>query len=59
MPRPRLRIVRPALAKALTGIQGLDEVTGGGLPKTATQYTDPACSENSQSILIGNIPDPH
>lgn len=24
---------RPQLAKALTGIQGLDEITGGGLPK--------------------------
>ena len=24
---------RPSLAKALTGIQGLDEITGGGLPR--------------------------
>ena len=33
MPRARLKAVRPSLAKAPTGIQGLDEVTGGGLPK--------------------------
>jgi circadian clock protein KaiC len=33
MPRPKPKIIRPALAKAPTGIQGLDEVTGGGLPK--------------------------
>ena len=33
MPRARPKVVRPSLAKVLTGIQGLDEVTGGGLPK--------------------------
>jgi circadian clock protein KaiC len=33
MPRARSKVVRPSLAKAPTGIQGLDEVTGGGLPK--------------------------
>jgi circadian clock protein KaiC len=33
MPRARPRVVRSSLAKAPTGIQGLDEVTGGGLPK--------------------------
>ena len=33
MPRSNSRVVRTSLAKALTGIQGLDEVTGGGLPK--------------------------
>jgi circadian clock protein KaiC len=33
MPRAKPKSVRPALAKAATGIQGLDEVTGGGLPK--------------------------
>ena len=33
MPRPRPKVVRPSLAKAPTGIQGLDEVTGGGLPR--------------------------
>jgi KaiC/GvpD/RAD55 family RecA-like ATPase len=33
MPRARPKVVRPSLAKAPTGIQGLDEVTGGGLPK--------------------------
>jgi len=33
MPRPRPKVVRPSLAKAPTGIQGLDEVLGGGLPK--------------------------
>jgi len=27
------KLVRPQLAKAPTGIQGLDQVTGGGLPK--------------------------
>jgi circadian clock protein KaiC len=27
------KVVRTWLAKAPTGIQGLDEVTGGGLPK--------------------------
>src|SRR5271157_1193190 len=33
MPRARPKVARPSLAKAPTGIQGLDEVTGGGLPK--------------------------
>jgi circadian clock protein KaiC len=33
MPRTRPKVTRPSLAKAPTGIQGLDEVTGGGLPK--------------------------
>ena len=33
MPRSNPRVVRTSLAKALTGIQGLDEVTRGGLPK--------------------------
>src|SRR6185312_1801234 len=33
MPRAKPRSVRPSLAKTPTGIQGLDEVTGGGLPK--------------------------
>jgi len=33
MPRVRPKVVRPSLPKAPTGIQGLDEVTGGGLPK--------------------------
>jgi circadian clock protein KaiC len=35
MPRARqkLKPIRTSLAKAPTGIQGLDEVTGGGLPK--------------------------
>jgi circadian clock protein KaiC len=33
MPRTKSKAIRPSLAKAPTGIQGLDEVTGGGLPK--------------------------
>jgi circadian clock protein KaiC len=33
MPRAKAKVVRTSLAKAPTGIQGLDEVTGGGLPK--------------------------
>ena len=33
MPRAKPQVVRPSLAKVPTGIQGLDEVTGGGLPK--------------------------
>jgi circadian clock protein KaiC len=33
MPGVRPKVVRSSLAKAPTGIQGLDEVTGGGLPK--------------------------
>jgi circadian clock protein KaiC len=33
MPRSKPKVVRTPLAKAPTGIQGLDEVTGGGLPK--------------------------
>ena len=33
MPRSKPTVVRTSLAKAPTGIQGLDEVTGGGLPK--------------------------
>ena len=33
MPRARPKVARRSLAKAPTGIQGLDEVTGGGLPK--------------------------
>jgi circadian clock protein KaiC len=33
MPRARPTVVRKSIAKAPTGIQGLDEITGGGLPK--------------------------
>jgi circadian clock protein KaiC len=33
MPRARPKVARSSLTKAPTGIQGLDEVTGGGLPK--------------------------
>jgi circadian clock protein KaiC len=33
MPGAKPNSVRPSLAKTPTGIQGLDEVTGGGLPK--------------------------
>jgi circadian clock protein KaiC len=33
MPRAKPKVVRPSLAKVPTGIQGLDEVTDGGLPK--------------------------
>jgi circadian clock protein KaiC len=33
MPGARPKIVRTSLAKAPTGIQGFDEVTGGGVPK--------------------------
>jgi len=33
MPGARPKVVRSSLAKAPTGIKGLDEVTGGGLPK--------------------------
>ena len=33
MPGVRPKVVRSSLAKAPTGIQGFDEVTGGGLPK--------------------------
>jgi circadian clock protein KaiC len=31
--KPKPKVTRTSLAKVLTGIQGLDEVTGGGLPK--------------------------
>ena len=30
---PKPKADRPSLAKSPTGIQGLDELTGGGLPK--------------------------
>lgn len=33
MPRAKTKNIRTPLAKTPTGIQGLDEVTGGGLPK--------------------------
>jgi circadian clock protein KaiC len=33
MPSAKPKVVRSSLIKAPTGIQGLDEVTGGGLPK--------------------------
>jgi len=33
MPRAKPKVVHNSLAKAPTGIQGLDEVTGGGFPK--------------------------
>jgi circadian clock protein KaiC len=33
MPQAKRKVVRTSLPKAPTGIQGLDEVTGGGLPK--------------------------
>lgn len=31
--KPRTEVTLPVLEKVLTGIQGLDEITGGGLPK--------------------------
>ncbi len=31
--KPKPKAARPSLAKTPTGIQGLDELTGGGLPK--------------------------
>jgi circadian clock protein KaiC len=31
--KPKAKVARIPLAKARTGIQGLDEVTGGGLPR--------------------------
>jgi len=31
--KPKSTVTRAVLAKAPTGIQGLDELTGGGLPK--------------------------
>jgi circadian clock protein KaiC len=31
--KPKPKVVRTSLAKVPTGIQGLDEITGGGLPK--------------------------
>src|SRR5579862_7732431 len=36
MPRAKLKTSRTPLPKAPTGIEGLDEVTGGGLPKGRT-----------------------
>src|SRR5579864_3581459 len=36
MPQDKLKISRAQLPKAPTGIEGLDEVTGGGLPKGRT-----------------------
>lgn len=36
MPHAKLKITRTSLPKAPTGIEGLDEVTGGGLPKGRT-----------------------
>jgi circadian clock protein KaiC len=36
MPNTRLKTSRTSLPKALTGIEGLDEVTGGGVPKGRT-----------------------
>src|SRR5579864_1429022 len=36
MPQDKLKISRVSLPKAPTGIDGLDEVTGGGLPKGRT-----------------------
>ncbi|HXJ40865.1 MAG TPA: circadian clock protein KaiC [Bryobacteraceae bacterium] len=36
MPRAKLKVSRTSLPKTPTGIDGLDEVTGGGLPKGRT-----------------------
>src|ERR1051325_3048154 len=36
MPHAKLKITRPSLPKAPTGIEGLDDVTGGGLPRGRT-----------------------
>jgi hypothetical protein len=33
MSRAKSNVIRPQLAKAPTGIEGLDQVTGGGLPQ--------------------------
>jgi hypothetical protein len=38
MPRPKPKIIRPALAKAPTGIQGLDEVTGEVYRRVASPW---------------------
>jgi len=45
MPRPKLNISRTPLPKTPTGIDGLDEVTGGGLPKGRTTLVcgSPGC----------------
>src|ERR1700688_3026910 len=47
MPRAKLQISRPPLPKTPTGIDGLDELTGGGLPKGRTTLVcgSPGCSK--------------
>jgi circadian clock protein KaiC len=47
MPRAKLKISRSPLAKTPTGIDGLDEVTGGGLPKGRTTLVcgSPGCGK--------------
>src|SRR5712692_91936 len=47
MPRPKLHISRTPLPKTPTGIDGLDEVTGGGLPKGRTTLVcgSPGCGK--------------
>jgi len=47
MPHAKLKISRTPLAKTPTGIDGLDEVTGGGLPKGRTTLVcgSPGCGK--------------
>jgi circadian clock protein KaiC len=47
MPRPQLKESRISLPKTPTGIDGLDEVTGGGLPKgrTTLVYGSAGCGK--------------
>jgi circadian clock protein KaiC len=47
MPRAKLKIFRIPLPKTPTGIEGLDEVTGGGLPKGRTTLVcgSPGCGK--------------
>jgi circadian clock protein KaiC len=47
MPHAKLKISRTPLAKTATGIDGLDEVTGGGLPKGRTTLVcgSPGCGK--------------
>jgi hypothetical protein len=38
MPRAKSKVIRASLAKTRTGIQGLDEVTGGACRKVASRW---------------------
>lgn len=54
MNHPRTRHRRPSIAKSPTGIEGLDEITGGGLPRgrTTVLLGGPGCGKTVLALQM-------